>query len=108
MTAYPGTIPVYFAIDQDHDISGAQLVFSLDGGASWPITAAYVSAPSAGLLATPPKVLPRFARYWWQVEAGIGQSMPLVCGPNVFYARLIDGTTIEPHKWNLNLPYFPS
>lgn len=107
MSTYPGTIPLFFSIDCDHDISASPLHLSLDGGTSFTLAASYVAAPSPRQLAEPPRVAAGFTRYWWTVLAGVGQQLPLSCGPNVFYGQLVDNPAVEPHAWQRTLPYFP-
>lgn len=91
----------YFRADADHDISNDPFAFSIDGGNTWiTSTVTYIATgslpprPAAVDAGNPPAA--GLTGYWWRVQTGPGNPMPLQLGRNVVRGKATDNPE-EPH-----------
>lgn len=103
----------YFSWDSDHDLSGAELRLSFDGGPE--AVAAHTTAPAnvTGLGAPPTG----FTRYWWRLligpDGGDLDVPPGLSEPLTINGELQDGAETLTHEWLLSdttpdeLPHLP-
>lgn len=100
MALQQGTVPRWFAIDSDTDITGDTVEFSLDEQ-TW-FAGAWDPSPPVHVLSAG-DASNGLTRYWATISTGPGGSLPMVRGNQVVYGRVTDAPSVPHFGWKVRV-----